>query len=112
MDYLLLLIMIGTAKREKVCEMDGWGKLHRNIMEWEYYQDKPVKEVFLHLNLIQHNSEVSISTLSLSEKTGFTDKQIRRAIDILISEKLIEKISSIGNRNKYKILENTLMTWF
>lgn len=37
--------------------MDGWIKLHRKLINWEWYQDTNVKVVFLHLLLIANHED-------------------------------------------------------
>jgi DNA-binding transcriptional regulator YhcF (GntR family) len=75
--------------------MDGWITLHRKMLEWEWYDDIPTCRLFVHL-LLRANfkkcqwhgqtineGELITSIGSLSEETGLTIKQVRRALDNL-----------------------------
>jgi DNA-binding transcriptional MerR regulator len=75
--------------------MNGWVKLHRQILEWEWYMDIPIRLLFLHLVLKANHKEkkykgtlVEVGCLltsrdDLAKETGLTVKQIRRALDKL-----------------------------
>ena len=75
--------------------MEGWIKLHRKMVNWEWYQDCNVKAVFLHLlifashtqhrycgRVIERGSLIT-SLASLSESLGLTVSQIRTALSKL-----------------------------
>lgn len=83
--------------------MQGWIKVHRRLLDWEWYQDMPTKSVFLHL-LLTANHEPQrwrgqvlergtcvTSIHSLADACGLSDKQVRRAISNLLSTGEIEK---------------------
>jgi len=70
----------------------GWVKLHRGLLDWEWYGDMPVCRLFLHL-LITANYEdsnykghkikrgqVVIGRNALSEQTGLSPQQVRTAL--------------------------------
>lgn len=74
---------------------NGFVKLHRSILKWEWYDDVNTKVVFLHLLLtvsiedgkwhgitVKRGSRVS-SYAKLSKETGLSVKQVRTAIDHL-----------------------------
>lgn len=74
---------------------NGFVKLHRSILKWEWYDDVNTKVVFLHLLLtvsiedgkwhgitVKRGSRVS-SYAKLAKETGLSVKQIRTAIDHL-----------------------------
>ena len=72
--------------------MNGYIKLNRQIVNWEWYLDFPTKMLFIHLLVSATHKEVKhkggvlgpaqiITTLpNLSEQTGLSIQQIRRAI--------------------------------
>jgi hypothetical protein len=75
--------------------MNGWVKLHRNILEWEWYHDTNVKCLFIHL-LISANhkdkqwrgitikrGELVTSYAHLSDELSLSVKQIRIALSKL-----------------------------
>ena len=75
--------------------MDGWVKLHRRFLEWEWYMDIPTKTLFIHL-LLRANSkdnywrgmkisrgQIFTSIKHLSDETGLSIKQARRSVDKL-----------------------------
>ena len=76
--------------------MIGFITIHRKILEWEWYTDLPVKTLFFHCIIkanftdkewrgvnIQRGSFLT-SIQNLSNETGLTTKQVRRALDCLV----------------------------
>ena len=105
---------------------NGFIKLHRKITEWEWYNDTVVKVTFLHILLTANFKETNykgidlrpgqlITTIKqLSEETGQTERQTRRALDKLkrsneLSIKASNKFSVITVENwaKYQGLDET-----
>lgn len=88
---------------------NGWIKIHRQIIDWEWYSDIPTCRLFLHLLLIANHApkkwqgqtidkgELITSIGSLSEQTGLTIQQVRTAISKLESTGEIEKTSTNKN---------------
>lgn len=77
--------------------MSGWVKLHRSLLDWEWYNDKNVVRIFIHL-LLKANYEdrqfrgqiiprgTFLTTWpQLVEETGLTVQQARTAINKLKS---------------------------
>ncbi len=74
---------------------EGYIKLHRRMMEWQWYSDTKTKIVFIHLLLSATHKEttyrkvtlkpgqVATSIRRISEETGLTIKQVRGALDNL-----------------------------
>ena len=89
--------------------MNGYIKLHRKIMEWEWYDDPTVMRTFLHLLLKANHKEKTwrgveikpgeliTSYAHLSQETGLTKQQIRTALDKLESTQEITRTAT----NKY-----------
>jgi hypothetical protein len=79
--------------------VDGWIKLHRSLLSWEWYSDIPTKTVFIHLLLSANHADASFrgrkilrgqrwtSIGHLANETGLTVKQVRVAIEKLQSTK-------------------------
>lgn len=79
--------------------MEGWIKLYRQFLNWEWYKDIPTKTVFIHLLIKANNEEAKwkgmtilrgqlfTSMLHICEETGLTYKQVRIAISKLESTK-------------------------
>ncbi|MFA5036155.1 MAG: hypothetical protein WC479_03170 [Candidatus Izemoplasmatales bacterium] len=92
--------------------MDGWIKLHRKILEWEWYGDLNTRALFIHLLLtVNHkdNKWMGITILSgsracsyqtLSEETGITVQSVRTSITKL---KSTGELTSKSN-NKYTLI--------
>lgn len=76
---------------------NGWIKLHRSILKWEWYDDVNTKAVFLHLLLIAniedrtwHGVEIKrgstiTSYAKLAKETKLTVREVRTAIEHLES---------------------------
>lgn len=74
---------------------NGWIKLHRKILDWEWYDDTNVVRLFVHFLLLANNTDkkwrgieikkgqLVTSVTALSEQLGLSIKQIRIAIDKL-----------------------------
>lgn len=97
--------------------LNGFIKLHRQIMEWGWYQDSVVKSVFLHLLLTANfketqwmgvtlkSGQVVIGTQRLADELGFSRQQIRTALKKLRSTGEITTAAT----NKYTIV--TVTKW-
>jgi len=105
--------------------MSGWIKIHRQILEWEWYSDNNAFRVFLHLILKANHKEkrfkgmeLKIGTVITSRdilaiETGLSVRQIRTALDKLKSTNEVTiKTSSQGtiielvNYKKYQLTTN------
>jgi len=77
--------------------MTGWVKLHRSLLEWEWYDDINVKVTFLHLLLSANHApkkwrgidigrgQLWTSIGNLSKETGLSEKQTRNSLKKLES---------------------------
>jgi hypothetical protein len=107
--------------------MSGWIKIHRQILEWEWYSDNNAFRVFLHLILKANHKEKRFKGLELkigtvitsrdilAMETGLSVRQIRTALDKLKSTNEVTiKTSSQGtiielvNYKKYQLTTNEL----
>lgn len=92
--------------------MEGWIKLHRKMINWEWYNDINVKVVFLHLLLTANHEDKKwqgieikrgqkITSLEhLSKETNLSVMQIRTALNKLKSTNEI----SVKSTNKYTLI--------
>lgn len=77
--------------------MNGWIKLHRSLLEWEWYDDINVKVTFIHLLLSANHAprkwrgidigrgQLWTSIGNLSKDVGISEKQIRNCLKKLES---------------------------
>lgn len=106
---------------------NGWIKLHRQILEWEWYSDNNCFRLFLHLILkanhkekrykgIELNSgQIITSRDILAKETGLSSQQIRTALNKLISTNEITSVTSsqgtilqVVNYEKYQLSTNEI----
>jgi len=95
----------------------GWVKLHRSLLEWEWYDDLPCRVLWQHLLLSVNYEEkkwrgqtieqgqLVTSIANLSESAGLTAKQVRTALEKLKSTGEM----AIKTSNKYTII--TITKW-
>jgi predicted transcriptional regulator len=81
--------------------MNGWIKLHRSLIKWEWYDDINVKVTFLHLLLSANHApkkwrgidigrgQLWTSIGNLAKEIGLSEKQIRNSLKKLESTKEI-----------------------
>jgi hypothetical protein len=87
----------------------GWIKLHRKLIDWEWYKDVNTFKLFLHL-LLKANTETKkwqgqtinrgqliTSLKNLSHETGLTEKEVRTAISKLEKTKEVGKQTTSVN---------------
>ena len=105
--------------------MSGWIKLHRQILEWEWYSDNNAFRVFLHLMLKANHKEKRFKGIELQKgcvvtsrdilaiETGLSVRQVRTALDKLKStNELTIKTNTQGtiiqivNYDKYQVEAN------
>lgn len=103
----------------------GWIKLHRQILEWEWYSDNNCFRVFLHLLLKANHKEKRFKGIELkvgsivtsrdllARETGLSSQQVRTALNKLISTNEITSVTSpqgtilqIVSYEKYQIATN------
>lgn len=103
----------------------GWIKIHRSILDWEWYKDINTKILFLHLLLKANHKEKKYQGFlikrgqlltgrsQLSNELGLTERQIRTSLTKLktTSEVTIEtntkgSVITIVNYDSYQIVED------
>lgn len=97
--------------------MSGWIKLHRNILDWEWYSHPPTRVLFMHLLLVANREPSTfqgeaipaggkaVGRKQLSAETGLTEQQIRTALINLESTNEI----TIKTTNRFSVV--TLVNW-
>ena len=105
----------------------GWIKLHRQILEWEWYSDNNCFRLFLHLLLKANHKEKRFKGIELkvgsivtsrdvlARETGLSSQQIRTALNKLISTNEITSETSpqgtilqIVSYEKYQVATNEI----
>ena len=106
--------------------MEGWIKIHRGILDWEWYDDTNAKILFLHLLLTCNfeskkwhgktieRGQIVTSADNLAKALGLTARQIRYALEKLQSTQEIVTqttnkytLITICNYDKYQAYETT-----
>lgn len=97
--------------------LSGYIKLHRKLVQWGWYKDSVVKDVFLHFLIIANFTDTPwqgriirrgqciVGTQQLANDLGFTRQQVRTALNKLKSTNEI----TIETTNKYSIV--TVTNW-
>lgn len=92
--------------------MEGWIKLHRKFIDWEWYTDIPVNALFIHLlltanyedkkwkGIVIKRGQLVTSRQHLAEGTGLSEQQVRTALEKLKSTHNITSKST----NKYTLI--------
>ena len=92
--------------------MEGWIKLHRRFMEWEWYRDHNMVILWIHLLLSANwdekkwhgitigRGQILCTLASLAEQTGLSVQQIRTCLSNMQSTGEINKQTT----NKYTLL--------
>lgn len=97
--------------------MQGWIKLHRQFIEWEWYKDLKTKSLFLHflltaniadrkyMGFMIHPGQTVTTLPRLAAETGLTEMECRTAIKHLKNTKEISEIVT----NKFRVI--TIEKW-
>ena len=98
-------------------ELNGFIKLHRKLIEWGWYSDCVVKDVFLHILMTAAFKEgyylgfkiepgqAIIGRKKMASDLGFSEQQVRTALKKLESTGEI----SINSTNRFSIV--TVANW-
>jgi hypothetical protein len=105
----------------------GWIKIHRQILEWEWYSDNNCFRLFLHLLLKANHKEKRFKGIELkvgsivtsrdllAYETGLSSQQIRTALNkLILTNEITSKTSTQGtilqivNYQKYQIITNEI----
>jgi hypothetical protein len=102
-----------SKSRTQQATGNGWIKLHRTIMDWEWYQDHNTTRLFIHLLLkanhkpnkwrgkVVDTGTVITGRKALASETGLTEQQVRYSLTKLKRTSNI----TIKTTNKYSIIE-------
>lgn len=104
---------------------NGWIKIHRSMLDWEWYDDKNTKILFLHCLLkanhkpkkyrgkLVESGVFLTSREALSRDTGLSERQVRTALDNLKATNELTIVSSrqgtmiqVNNYEKYQSATN------
>jgi len=90
-----------------------WIKLHRSVIDWEWYSDANVMRLFIHLLLVSNHDDNFVNGIlvkrgqkltsykSISRETGLSNQQARTAVSKLKSTGEI----TIKTFNKFSIIQ-------
>jgi len=110
-----------------MANQQGWIKLHRQILDWEWYSDNNCFRLFMHLILKANHKEKRFKGIELkigsivtsrdilARETGLSSQQIRTALTKLISTNEITSVTSsqgtiiqIVSYEKYQVATNEI----
>lgn len=90
-----------NSKKKQGDVVDGWIKLHRKFLEWQWYDNPAAKSVFLHLLLTANidarkwhgidvkRGQVVTSFEKISKATGHSIQEVRTAVNKLKSTQCV-----------------------
>lgn len=93
--------------------MDGWIKLHRNLLQWEWYKDQNTKSLFLHCLLKANHRDIKYQgklikrgqflagRSEISALTGISEQSVRTSIN---------RLKSTGELTSTSTSKGTLIT--
>jgi len=96
---------------------NGFIKLHRTLLDWEWYQDTNVKTVFLHLllranhkaqkwqGIVVGKGQLIAGRITLAEELGISEQNIRTALSKLKSTNEL----TIKSTNRFSLI--TIVNW-
>ena len=106
-------------------DMEGWIKLHRKILDWEWYSDINTKVVFLHLllsanhedrkwkGIVIEKGQILTSQNILADTLGLSRREVRVALDhlemtneIAISATKRYSVITITNYASYQMIDD------
>lgn len=97
--------------------LSGFVKLHRKMIEWGWYSDSVVKDVFLHLLMVAAWKEgrylgheikpgqAIVGRKKMAQELGFSERQVRTALDKL------ESTGEIARKTTNKFTIVTIENW-
>lgn len=116
-----------ASKRIIYINMSGWIKIHRQILDWEWYSDTNTFRLFMHLILKANHKEKKFKGLVLNAgsvvtsrdilaiEIGLSVQQVRTALSKLkLTNEITIETSSQGtvieivNYSKYQLLTNEI----
>lgn len=110
-------IKAAMGSEREMTALNGFVKLHRKMIEWGWYSDCVVKDVFLHILMVAaykpghyrgyeiKPGQAIIGRKKMAEELGFSEQQVRTALKKLESTGEI----SIFSTNKFSIV--TVENW-
>ncbi len=97
--------------------MEGWIKLHRKLLDWEWHDDPNTLSLFIHLLLkanhkgkrwrgqLVESGQVITGRRSLSKATGLSEQSVRTSLEKLKSTREV----TIKSTNRFSII--TIVKW-
>ena len=104
---------------------EGWVKLHRKFLEWEWHDSPEMVSMFVHLLMLAnheegrwhgetiHRGQILTSRERLSETTGLTVQQVRTCLsrfeqtgEIVRKSTNRKTIITISNYDRYQVRED------
>lgn len=95
----------------------GWIKLYRQLLEWEWYKNPVVYRLFMHLllkanhqrqkwqGIVINRGQLITGRIKISEETGLTQQQVRTGLNKLKSTNEI----TINSTNRFSLI--TIVNW-
>ncbi len=116
-----------TCRGQAINMLNGFVKLHRKLLDWEYYKDINTKTLYIHLLLkaafadyktkdgyIIHAGTQFTSVKKLSDETGLTVREVRTSLKKLEDKSIVT--STATNKGtlitivNWEVLQNTAET--
>ena len=92
---------------------DGWIKLFRRFLEWEWYDQTPMVRLFLHLLLKANYEDKKWHGIVIKRGqlvTSFTNLSAETGLSIQVVRSCLDKLQSTGEVNKQSTSQYTIIT--
>lgn len=93
--------------------MEGWIKLHRKFLSWEWYDDNNVKVIFIHLLIVANHADQKWKGITIKRGQRLTSlAHLAKEVNLTVQKTrtALNKLKSTGEITIKATNQNTLIT--